>query len=319
MEDIKYRERIEWLNYWIEDANKDKKRILLIGDSVTREMRKKLNFYLNDLYAVDLLAMSYSIIDEVLFKEIKHFFEISKYEYEYIFYQLGGHHGYWISCNTSRNDEICYINKTRKIIQYLKKCTTNLITMSITLEREHDVEGINLTNHNDELKKRNEIIGKVSEKENVIFYDLNEKMDYQKIRYSDWCHFYEECYEYITRLILIDFFPDVIEYDANKVETLDELNEILVKYRKIYVYGNGVRGKKLKEYMLKKGYAYEGCIVSEEYMEQGGNVLCLRQADNHNSLVIVTPIEMRLWKILSMSGYDYISLNTDIYNSIMSG
>lgn len=44
--DIREREPIEWLNYWIEDANKYKQRIILIGDSVTRDLRKKINFFL---------------------------------------------------------------------------------------------------------------------------------------------------------------------------------------------------------------------------------------------------------------------------------
>ena len=38
--DIREREPIEWLNYWIEDANKYKQRIILIGDSVTRDLSK---------------------------------------------------------------------------------------------------------------------------------------------------------------------------------------------------------------------------------------------------------------------------------------
>ena len=41
---IEKRERIEWLNYWIEDANEEKKRILLIGDSVTRGVAKKTEY-----------------------------------------------------------------------------------------------------------------------------------------------------------------------------------------------------------------------------------------------------------------------------------
>ena len=44
------REKIEWLNYWIEDADKDKERIILIGDSVTRDLRKKLNLYMKASY-----------------------------------------------------------------------------------------------------------------------------------------------------------------------------------------------------------------------------------------------------------------------------
>lgn len=43
--DISKREMIEWLNYWIEDANEYKKRMILIGDSVTRDIRKKISFY----------------------------------------------------------------------------------------------------------------------------------------------------------------------------------------------------------------------------------------------------------------------------------
>lgn len=73
--DIANREKIEWFNYWIEDANQEKKRILLIGDSVTRQYRKILNNVVaTEGYVCDLIATSHSILDEVLEKELKFFF-----------------------------------------------------------------------------------------------------------------------------------------------------------------------------------------------------------------------------------------------------
>lgn len=130
---IEKRARIEWLNYWIEDANLEKKRILLIGDSLTRALRKKLNMYLNDSYAVDLIAMSYSVLDKMRLGEIKHFFEVTDYKWDYIMFQFG-RHGAHVKCMDSRENEKQYTDKLREVLLFLKKQSPNLIALSLTME-----------------------------------------------------------------------------------------------------------------------------------------------------------------------------------------
>ena len=106
------REKIEWLNYWIEDANENKKRILLIGDSVSRDIRKGMCTRLKDEYAVDLLAMSYSIFEDDIENEIEHYFIKNPYQYEYILYNLGAHQGYSRNCIDSEKNQQTFIEKS---------------------------------------------------------------------------------------------------------------------------------------------------------------------------------------------------------------
>lgn len=53
---INLREDVEWSNTWISKANLDFPRCLLIGDSVTRDIRSTLEKLVADWFAVDFLA-----------------------------------------------------------------------------------------------------------------------------------------------------------------------------------------------------------------------------------------------------------------------
>ncbi len=70
------RERLEWSNFWWEEANKECKRLLLIGDSVTRGYRSALNNFMSESgggYVVDLCAFSAAITDEMTGKMLDGF------------------------------------------------------------------------------------------------------------------------------------------------------------------------------------------------------------------------------------------------------
>lgn len=312
---IEERERIEWLNYWIEDANEDKKRIILLGDSVTREIRKRLNSFMREEYAVDLIAMSYSILDDMLVEELKHFFERTPYRYDTIIYQMGAHHGYHLECIKSDEAVKQYADKTEEILKLLSQYSVNLIAMTPTYERSFDKEGKNVLNHNEEITKRNQIMQAVSEHLKITFFDLNKEIDYKEVRYSDWCHFYEECYEYISKAIIERFFPQMHCVASNRVGTIQQLDVELdhFKKRKIYIYGNGVRGNCMRMYLRKKGYVFGGFIVSDKYLDLFEDVLSVNQINKEEALIIVTPTDMEVWRQLEEKKYDYISLNSDIY------
>ena len=85
-EDLMWRERIEWSNIWWETANDvQQKRIALLGDSVTRGFRSKLNSRLKGRYVVDICASSSQITDSLLWKEYKFFFDCSEWQYSMFF------------------------------------------------------------------------------------------------------------------------------------------------------------------------------------------------------------------------------------------
>lgn len=304
------REKIEWLNYWIEDADKSgKKRMILLGDSVTRELRKKLSFYMGEDYAVDLLAMSYNTFDAMVLEEIKHFFQTSIYQYDFAFYQMGVHHGHFIECARSAEDAVKYKMKSLELLETLKRYASHVIAMASTLEN-NVLEG-----EQKEIEKRNRLLEMAASKLNITFYDINEKMNYQTVRFTDRFHFYDREYENIAKQIVKDLFPDVACASSNQVETLWELKEKLEQYKdkKIYIYGNGIRGKRIKKYLEMQNCTFGGFIVSKEYEEVSGNTIDLAKIRKTGALLIVTPVDINIWKKLEKEKIDYISFHSDIH------
>lgn len=85
-------ENIEWTNGWHECANRfDVRRWLLIGDSVARAYRGRLQEFVGGKnIAIDFFATSYRIEDPAFFKELQHFFSFEEYRYEMILVNWGG-------------------------------------------------------------------------------------------------------------------------------------------------------------------------------------------------------------------------------------
>lgn len=67
---IRERENIEWSNTWIANADKEGPRCLLIGDSVTREIRAELDRFLFHKFSIDLFAASYALNEAMLWRGI---------------------------------------------------------------------------------------------------------------------------------------------------------------------------------------------------------------------------------------------------------
>lgn len=90
--DVVGREGIEWGNTWWEKANRaDTHRIAMLGDSVTRGIRGRLNeLCLENDVVVDLCASSSQVTDSMTEKQISFFFEISEYKYDSVILQWGG-------------------------------------------------------------------------------------------------------------------------------------------------------------------------------------------------------------------------------------
>lgn len=84
------RESIEWSNFWIDDANKEtEKRILLFGDSTSRDIRSTMSRMLH--CPMDLFASSSALRDEMFWNQLDDFFSSNCYKYDYIFVQVGNH------------------------------------------------------------------------------------------------------------------------------------------------------------------------------------------------------------------------------------
>lgn len=318
MHDYGKREKIEWLNYWIEDANREgQKRILLLGDSVTRELRKQLAFFLSEEYAVDVLAMSYNICDDMALEEIRHFLQSSVYQYDYIFYQMGAHHGYHIECAERPEDADRFETRSMEILGVLMQHSSNVIALASTLESDIREGRRKIScEYGKETERRNRILETAARRSGIPFYDLNARIDYERVRFTDRFHFYEKEYEDIAGLIIADFFPGVHCASSNQIATLQELEETLEQYKdkRIYVYGNGIRGERIRIYLRRQGYRFDGFVVSEEFEEEEaeGNVIGIAGAEKKDALFLVTPRDPVIWNRLKEAGAEYISLHPDI-------
>ena len=84
------KERFEWIESWCEETtNKDKPRVLLIGDSITRGYQQSVKEKLKDIAYVDYIATSY-FIDMKIYRELIKSF-VNDSEYSVIHFNHGLH------------------------------------------------------------------------------------------------------------------------------------------------------------------------------------------------------------------------------------
>ena len=86
------REKLELVNFWIDQANEEEegKRILLVGDSTSRVIRRTMSEALGDV-PVDLFATSAALRDVIYWDQLDAFFKNNQYKYDFIFVQVGNH------------------------------------------------------------------------------------------------------------------------------------------------------------------------------------------------------------------------------------
>lgn len=199
---IRWREEIEWQNIWWEQANSvDVKRIALLGDSVTRGLRSRMNRYLEGKYVVDLCASSSQITDSLLHKEIKFFFECSEWKYCKILIQIGGQHGYARICCEDRGYGSLFEQKYVKLLSIVQRYCKDILIISFTPNVEKDDLKKWDPTRNLELKKRNEIIKKIADGFSIQYIDIWDLLIKERFEYKDHIHMKEEGNDFIARYL----------------------------------------------------------------------------------------------------------------------
>ena len=209
-----YREKEEWSNFWLDNADREKKgkRYLLIGDSTARMVRSTFAKLTNA--SVDMLGTS-SALDDILFvSQIEAFFSHSIYKYDAIFVQLG-HHGR-ISHNGgdyTKDDYLKFEEDYLKLISFLKEQCDNIIIESIfdsvlpisgwfnlllkklCVIKEENNERINAcTTRKNEILKNLEIYGRGG----VSFLDINRLTKSKNFHHIDHIHFERKAKSFIA-------------------------------------------------------------------------------------------------------------------------
>lgn len=197
--DIEQRETVEWQNIWWEKANDvTKKRIALLGDSVTRGFRSKLNRNLQGRYVVDICASSSQITDSLLQKEYRFFFECNELKYSQVFLHAGGHHGHEIqSCLDEEYRDffrICY----QKIMDLVCENCSNIAIISYTpsVKKENLLEWDTIRNK--ELDARNKIVQEIAKEYDVPYIDIWNPFLLGNYIYKDFIHFEDDGNEFIA-------------------------------------------------------------------------------------------------------------------------
>ncbi|MCM1038082.1 MAG: SGNH/GDSL hydrolase family protein [Ruminococcus sp.] len=316
---MEQREKIEWLNYWIESANeREKKRILILGDSVARGYRPVLNRMVEQAgYVVDLLAMSYSIFDLSLINEIKHFIDSVGYQYCFIIFNLGSHHGYSLKIKENTDLQEAYYRKLDDILRLITKMSRKIITVSGTPERTSDKEA-----HNDEIQSRNSILKAISYKYKCNYVDLYSQMYNNKdFPLIDLFHFSDNGYEYIAYELSKALGIQIKNINANRISSPRTFAKILKKAKRIYIYGNGEKGKQLYKYLhFSDINVMARYVVSNEFYEKEDQHLILldeieRELDI-GDIILVTPEDISVWERLEGLNFHYYTLGKKVYSFI---
>lgn len=194
------REDIEWTNTWWENANDSScKRILMIGDSVTRGIRPKLHEIVKKDYVVDLFASSLQITDPLLEKEILFHFSVKEYLCNMAIIQIGGQHGFERRCSEDKD----YYSKFReyylRFVTRIEEFCDNIIFLSATATVLRDKQTVLDDTRNEEIKIRNEIVRDIAVMKQRKYIDLYKMTE--TCQHVDQIHMDYESYEKIAREI----------------------------------------------------------------------------------------------------------------------
>lgn len=168
------REKTEWLNTWISGANTTEKRILLIGDSVTRRIRGELEGFTEGEYRVDLFAASYSFEDERLLSSFRDFIFNNEYHYETVVINYGFHHGFSLETYASESDYNIMRSVISEMIDICKEVTDLIFLMNGT---EYCIKDKDIVGDHDEKKEmasRNGLYKDISEERAIPLINLNQ-------------------------------------------------------------------------------------------------------------------------------------------------
>ena len=187
------REFTEWTNSWWDDANHpNKRRWLLIGDSVHRDCRGHLQNLIKPLnISLDFYATSFHIEDAGFKREIEHFFSYTEYAYEIIFIGWGGHHGYARHTLQDSSVRASYKKSYEELLEYvMERCSQVVILASTPVVTPGKLEELH-SSYNPEVIERNIIANEIAQNYGLPFVDQYKfVMEHrEQIKHRDTKHF----------------------------------------------------------------------------------------------------------------------------------
>lgn len=188
----------EWLNFWFDrgfECRDD--RILLMGDSVTREYRSALFQLINR--PVDFFATTASISSDRFYETLELFFSYEEYRQKKAHIQVGLHGINGFCCAVHNNSIAEFEKDYEKLVTTVLKYIPDVTVASLTPVVKADDFSKFDDKINNEVLRRNEIIQKIGQKYNLPVNDLYALMRNEIHR--DFVHYPKEGSEKIARKV----------------------------------------------------------------------------------------------------------------------
>ncbi len=178
-------EYIEWCDFWIEDSgNKEKPRVLLIGDSVTRDYKGPVMELLQSRVNVNMMASSRGMDNEDYFTELGYILNAERFHYDVIHLNNGLH------ANHLKAEE--YKELLAKTIEFIQKNSDAAIVIALSTPVYRKETGYE-NEENRRVIERNLSAAKVADHFRLPVNDLY-TLSYgkEKIRLKDGLHYNSE-------------------------------------------------------------------------------------------------------------------------------
>lgn len=294
------RNTIEWSNTWLSCADCETDRCLFIGDSVTREIRKKIESFLYKWLKVDLFAASFAITSDLFWNYLSCFLT-GGYQYKVIVINYGFHHGFAMRCEANEINTASFKEKYQELIEICKQLCDEVIVMTGTsFVLEDRIEVID-TELEQEILARNAIVTQVAADLKCRVFDLHNLMRTRgkEFKYIDFVHFEQKTYSFIAYEMVFGLaLIDEKERNVVQKETYELLGD--EKESKIIIYGAGLIANHL--YFLLKYFCPNIEIAAWAVTDNSGikneiygiPLVNIRDTDNNISLVIAASEKNKL-------------------------
>lgn len=188
-EPFRDRENVEWTNTWIESCTEpDKPRILIVGDSVTREIRSEMSKMFPQ-YAFDFIGSSSSFEDPCFYNILEAFFSNNLYHYQTILCNIGAKHCWYLNTDGNAEHAERYIDAFGRFVKYLQQKCSNILLLT-TMPNKIKTDPTTWDEvKNIEIQKRNAIQTQVFAQQKLPIADLYSLVMQKQYEYKDHCHF----------------------------------------------------------------------------------------------------------------------------------
>lgn len=217
------KEQTEWSNFWYDNANtQGEHRILFVGDSVARQVRRAFSEYMN--CPVDLFATSAALRDRMYWDQWECFFKSGLYSYDTIIVWVGNH-SRMSEDGTSLFQEYDYSRFESDFNHLIDEClihTKQIIVLSTLhmfewrrynndlerVRRKLRIKPKEILNEaeNVVVERKNLIMKKVSESKKLTFYDIDFDLMRSRFWHTDFIHYIPESNGFVCNILkrLID-------------------------------------------------------------------------------------------------------------------